>query len=221
MIEWCKSAGEFAARDLVTFAPGGLPATLGLVDQLLDAGHIELVIDDPDCGPLDLRYRARLTSSPASGDASTVEMERGKRPLYEEIALDQATGPSLARGTLFAFLELGEEVRANRAEFRARLQAELDSLVDVAEAGDGHLGSLEANRNFVVALNSLMDDLGFRLKEPKTGGPATLRVWLAPRGPETGYFGFSLVGTSSRGSYPRLPRLILVDRPENTKRTRS
>lgn len=218
--DWSQSTGEFNAEDLA--AALGLDDEVAIAltrrlhdDQVLEHGKIV-----PSENPLHIRYRARLTTKPDPGEPDLLDPEKGQDWVYMETALAETSGPPVARSAFLAFAAIGQQAHVYRDKLRSELQRELDQFCDELDAGDGHLGSLEANQSFARALNSLLDDLGLRLKDPKTGSPATLRAYKAGRGPESGYFAFNVVGASSRGSYRRLPRLVLMDRPEYSLRTK-
>lgn len=207
---------------------------LQVISGLEQEGAIRAMVSGSSGDPLAARYQVRLTSSDESGQPWGVDPKQGKSKVYDRIAqamkpkspqpgnrkqeLDGQLPTTAAFHAVRAFVHMGESMRGYRAELRFELQHELDELGDHLEANDGHLGSLEANKDFAAALNSLLDDLGLRLVEPKSGMPATLRVLKPTKGPETGYFAFNL-GRSSKGSYARLPRLVVIDRPEYGQRS--
>lgn len=218
--KWSLSAGVFSANDLADALDLSRNRACDIAAWLLHGKAIQLVAPGPEGDPKGETYRAQLTSPSDSGEAGIVETGNDGRLLYHEIALDETAGPGDSRDLYRAFLLIGAKARADRTKLQAQLQTQLDEMHSGFVAGTGHLGSLEANREFATALNSLLDDLGLRLKDPKSGLPATLRVMKPARGPETGYFSFN-VGSTSHGSYDRLPKLVLVERPENTRRSRS
>lgn len=128
-----------------------------------------------------------------------------------------------ASGTLSKALSKVEELRkgaaARREAIRISIQEFIDSTRSALSSGRGEFGSLDANREFAQALNSLLKESSFWV-ESEDGVRGTL-VCLDLAGKNNGYFA---VHSSQKGKTVRsksskeLPAMRVVDKADPPKR---